>query len=182
MEKLNSVHELYKLPSTPEEQVKVLSTILDIPLHLSRGYESASVDAMCATILYRHLGRADRMAAMRVIRATGNPVLSERLAQRAFDTIINPQWHIWSLTNDELKKDLAFHKKFDDIAAKIGFSASAIGAKDLAKAALNQKRLGKKGWSTIVIWATVYFNSSELSKAQGELKNRTSLNEGSKYH
>lgn len=47
---------------------------------------------------------------MRVIRATGNPVLSDRLAQRAFDTIINPQWHIWSLTNDELKKDLAFHK------------------------------------------------------------------------
>lgn len=41
MEKLNSIHELYKLPSTPEEQVKVLSAILDIPLHLSRGYESA---------------------------------------------------------------------------------------------------------------------------------------------
>jgi len=182
MTNLNTVNQLYKLPKTSNEKIAILSKILNIPTHLSTGYESAAIDAMCATILYRHLDRLDRIAAMRIIRTIGNPILSERLSQRALDTLINPQWHIWSLTNEELKNDISFHKQFDEIASTLGYSVSALGAKDLAKSVLNQKRLGKKGWSTLVIWATVHFNKLELNKAEKELANRTSLNQGSEYH
>lgn len=182
MANLDSVNQLYKLPKNENEKIVILSRILDIPLHLSKNFESHAVEAMCATILYRHLDRLDRLTAMKIIRSTGNPILSERLAQKAVDTLINPQWHIWSLTNDELKSDIAFHKKFDQIANMLGYSVSALGAKDLAKSVLNQKRLGKKGWTTLVIWATVHFNNKELRKGENEMANRTSINQGSEFH
>jgi hypothetical protein len=69
------------------------------------------LDALAATMLYRHLGHQLKFKAMTMITNLKNKRLVSRLRALAIDTTyVNPQWGIWSLTKEELLVDQAAHK------------------------------------------------------------------------
>ncbi len=166
----------YKLPRNTNEQLKTLSRITSIPSNLLMNAGHLEVEAISSMVLYRHMNRLQRIEAMRLIRSVPSRALMGKIISKTLDTTyVNPQWGIWSLSNEELKKDIALHSTIDSFAGYIGVGASALSGKDLVKDLLSLKRMGKKHWVTVVIWGCIYFNKSELNKARDELDNRTTL-------
>ncbi|MDN3682225.1 hypothetical protein QWZ04_18140 [Vibrio tapetis subsp. quintayensis] len=166
----------YTLPRTTNEQLKTLSRITSIPSNLLMNAGHLEVEAISSMVLYRHMNRLQRIEAMRLIRSVPSRALMGKIISKTLDTTyVNPQWGIWSLSNEELKKDIALHSTIDSFAGYIGVGASALSGKDLVKDLLSLKRMGKKHWVTVVIWGCIYFNKSELNKARDELDNRTTL-------
>lgn len=169
-------HLPYSLPKSTDEQLKLLSKITSIPSNLLVNGGHVEVKAISSMILYRHMNRLQRIEAMQLIRSLPNRALEGRLITNVLDTtFVNPQWGIWSLSNEELKKDIALHASIDSFAGYLGVGASILSSKDLVKDLWSLKKMGKKNWITIVIWGCIYFNKKELNKARSELDNRTTL-------
>ncbi|WP_432463910.1 hypothetical protein [Agarivorans sp. QJM3NY_33] len=112
MTKLISIANLpYNLSASRAAQLSVLSEIIGIKKELLKRGGQLEIDSICATILYRHLTQKQRVDAMVLIRSLSSPILKSKLITKALDaTYLNPQWGIWSMTNDELQADKDFHE------------------------------------------------------------------------
>lgn len=172
----------YNLPNTEQEQLEYLADIVKIPKGLIKNGSQSDINAICATILYRHLDRNQKMDAMAIIKGLKNQSLGTKLVDKVLHTnYINPQWGIWSLTNEELLEDQALHSIIDTYASVIGLGMSALSTKDLVKKLWNQRKFTRGGLVTIVLWGTLIFNKAELHKANKEVLNRSKL-KSSKYY
>lgn len=92
----NSVANLpYNLPKQEKDQLEYLANIVNLPKVLIENAGQDEVDAICATILYRHLNRNQKMEAMAIIKRLGNKRLISILIDNVLmTTYINPQWGI----------------------------------------------------------------------------------------
>ncbi len=162
----------YYLPKNPRDKLIFLAEILDIPRTMVINGGQTELEAMCGVIMYRHLDPHQRIDVFKLIRSLDGP-LQGRLVQATTLPLVNPQWGIWSLTNEELTNDAKYHEFLDSVASYIGLTASGVAVKDLAKNVWSSRKIGKGGFVTIVIWAAVLFNQSELEKANAEISRRT---------
>ena len=138
---------------------------------------------MSGVILYRHLNQTQKIEAMSLIRKVGNKnrLLEGRLVNLILNISVNPQWGIWSLSNEELLNDHAFHNTINNYAGLIGLTASAAGAKSIIQQTWQTKKITKGGVVTLVIWGALFMNSSELGKANKEIANRSQLKSSPVY-
>ncbi|WKE66431.1 hypothetical protein PVT67_04035 [Gallaecimonas kandeliae] len=172
----------YHLPTDAKGQLRELAKIISIPQPVIESSGPEAIDAICATILYRHLGQAQRQEAMALIRALPNRQLTGILITRALDTtFVNPQWGMWSLTNKELLEEEAFHSTIDDYASYLGISVSALGAKDFLQTLWKQRKVTRGGIATLVIWVAIAANKSHLNEIREE-KDRRSQLKGSSFY
>lgn len=171
----------YNLPKSPKEQLRYLAKIINIPYSFVASGGQQEVEAMTATIMYRHLNRIQQMEAWQLIRGLDSRPLTGKLVDKVLDTKTNPQWGMWSMTNEELLADKKIHEIINTYASGLGVTASAAGTKSVLQEVWKNKKLSKGGWVTLIIWGAVIFNSSELSKVNTELANRTTLNTSSLY-
>lgn len=167
----------YNIENDMRDQINFLSDLLGLDKDLFRNAGQKEIDAMCATILYRHLPQVHRNEALAVIRSVPNIKLQRKLVGSVlFTTFVNPQWGIWSLTNKELAADKDVHDFIDSYASYIGVSASAIGIKDLfdqAKKSMSSKKTVWGSVAMLIVWGAVAFNKMELKKVNKEISNRT---------
>ncbi|MBQ4890460.1 hypothetical protein J8L86_11430 [Shewanella sp. MMG014] len=177
-----NIHELpYDLPKTPKGKSHYLSKVLTIPQHLLSGKYEEESEAMAGVILYRHLTKEEKYQSMLVIHRLQNRPLKGRLIEKITDVTVNPQWGVWSLSNTELLQDQKFHDTINTYASTLGVSASALSSKDFAVTLWKTRKVSKGGWVSLVIWGSVYFNASELSKANKEISNRSRLLDSAHY-
>lgn len=163
----------YNIENNKMSQLAFLSDLVGIKKELISNAGQTEVDAICATILYRHLSQVQRNYAMQIIRSVQNRALQGKLLDNVlFTTFVNPQWGIWSLTNKELSSDQQFHNFIDSYASYIGLSASGLGLKELYDNAKKSKKMSRGGIVMLVIWGAVAFNKSELNKVNEEISNR----------
>lgn len=183
MPKMPSISDLPQhLPRDTKGQLRELGKIVGIPQPLLENAGQETIDTICATILYRHLSPAQRQEAMAMINALPNRQLTGLLITRALDTtFVNPEWGMWSMTNDELAAAEAFYSAIDDYASYVGISASALGAKDLASTVWRQRKLTRGGIVTLVIWGAIAANKAQLSKIRQE-EARRSVTKSSPYY
>lgn len=172
----------YNLPMDTKGQLRELAKIINIPPSLVANGDQNTVDAICATILYRHMEQAQRHEAMKIIRSLPNRELVGKLVTKVVDTsFVNPTWGMWSLTNEELLDKESFHSAVDSYASYVGLSASALGGKDLIKQAWQRRAITRGGIATLVIWGVVALNKYQLNKLQEEKSRRSTLNSSSYY-
>lgn len=172
----------YSLPKTARAQCQYLARICSISLHkLSNNHQEES-QAIASVIIYRHLKSNQKIEAMRFIHAMDNKPLMSKLIEKITDVIINPQWGIWSLSNTELLNDQKFHDMINSYAGVLGASISAASAKELASTIWKTKKMSKGAWITLVMWGSLYFNSTELNKANQEIANRSKLLDSVHYN
>ncbi len=180
---ITTAHLPYQIPKNPKDQLLFLAKILDIPISLVEHGGADEVDAMAATMLYRHLGRQLKLNAMTMITNLNNKRLASRLRALAVNTTyVNPQWGIWSLTNNELLADQAAHDKFNELASIAGVSASALGLKDILTEIKRTGRLGPGAWTLLVFYGIVLLNAQELKKANEEISHRRGSLKSSIYY
>jgi len=166
----------YNLPNNLNEQLRILSNIVKIPFSLVKDGGQNEVEAICGAILYRHLDRHQKIEAMTLIRSVPNGALKAKLISIAVEpTFVNKDWGIWSFTTEELIADQYFHSQVDNFASYIGVGASALSGKDLLVKLWSNRKVTKGGVDTLVIWGTVLFNKSELSKVNNEIQRRSSI-------
>jgi len=177
MSKPLSINNLpYILPNNRKEQLKVLSKIVGIPISFVENGGEKEVNALCGAILYRHLDRHQRIEALSLIRDLSNkPLLGKLITVAIEPTYVNINWGIWSFTREELLSDKNFHSQVDNLASYIGIGSSMISGKDLITKVWKEKKLTKGGIVTLVIWGSVLFNKSELSKVNNEIQRRSSV-------
>lgn len=164
----------YQLPKNITEQVTFLAKVLDIKAHFLVGAGNLEVEAMCFTILYRHLNPLQRREAMKTIRAINNKALSAKLLTKALDTtFINPRWGVWSLTNKELLERINNLEKWADFTSQIGIGASFFSGKDLIHSLHNGKGIKRHHVVLLCIWGLVKLNNDQLKKAKTEKEHRS---------
>ncbi len=96
----------YYLPRDIDGQLKALATILEIPYPLVEKTGETGLEAMTLTILFRHLDKRERDAALRAIHRLDDRQLIGILRRKATDTaFVNKRWGVWSMTNEELEND-----------------------------------------------------------------------------
>ena len=173
----------YVLPKNLPEQLRHLAKITNIPFSFVKDGGQLELEAMSGVILYRHLNRIQKMQSMSLIREVGkkNKPLEGWLVNLIVNTSVNPQWGVWSLSNDELLNDRNFHNTINDYASIIGLTASAAGAKTIIQETWKRKKMTKGGIVTLVLWGALYFNSSELEKVNKEITNRSQLKSSPVY-
>lgn len=171
----------YHLPIQLKEQHRYLAKILSLP-YTKLGHDiDAEIEAMSGTIMYRHLDRLQKQQALASIRNLKNKWLASKLYGEATLITVNPQWGIWSLSNEELLADQEFHSELNQIANFIGLGASVASGKDFIQNLWTQRKIGRGGWTILVIWGAVFFNNKELQKVDTELSNRSSLKSSNLY-
>jgi hypothetical protein len=173
----------YILPKNLPEQLRFLAKITNIPFSFVKDGGQLELEAMSGVILYRHLNQVQKMEAMSLIRNVGKKsrLLEGRLVNLILNISVNPQWGVWSLSNDELLNDLNFHNIINDYAGFIGLTASAAGAKTIIQKVWQTKKMTRGGVATLVLWGALYFNNSELGKARKEIANRSQLKNSPVY-
>ena len=173
----------YVLPKSLPEQLRLLAKVINIPFSFVKDGGQLELEAMSGVILYRHLNRIQKTESMSLIRQVGkkNKSLEGRLVNLILNISVNPQWGVWSLTNDELLNDHNFHNTINDYAGLIGLTASAAGAKTIIQKIWQTKKITRGGVATLVLWGALYFNNSELGKANKEIANRSQLKNSPVY-
>lgn len=174
-----NINVRYDLPRSKTEAVKKLAVILKVPSHKLIGDESEIVTAMAGTILYRHLERLDKMSVMQKIQTLSHPQLLTELKIKCLDSLVNPQWAEWSLTNNELKELLDFHNQLNRWSSLLGANPGAYGVGGSAWSIIKQ---GASTGNTIVLIASIMliglheFSYSETQKYSAELERRKVIN------
>ncbi|CAA0101467.1 Uncharacterised protein [BD1-7 clade bacterium] len=172
----------YNLPSSTQAQALRLADILDISPTLVSGVSRRDVDAMSGTILYRHLDRFQKIDVMSLLHSMPNRHLARVLHAKVVDVaLVNPQWGIWSLSNEELMADQAFHAAVDELASLIGVTASVVGGKELISEVWKQRKISKASIAVVVVWGALFFNKQELMKANKEVGNRSTMGASAHY-
>lgn len=123
-----SVH--YNLSTNMQDALFFLADTLELPrLHVQNG-NVTMLEAACGTILYRHLGRLQRIEVMELIRKLEDPRVRQALITKILDvTYVNPRWGIWSLSGAELKSEVEGNSKWQKFFTLIGVA----GGKDVAR-------------------------------------------------
>lgn len=166
----------YHLPANLKDQLRELAKLLSIPPHLVEGSGEHELEAMCATILYRHMDARQRYAAMRSIRTLPSRELEGLLVGKALSTtFINPHWGRWSLTNEELVNDIAFHEAIDAFGSIVGVTFSIKSGKDLIKEIYERRKLTRDGIAMLVLWVAFSANKTTLNASREELNRRTEV-------
>ncbi|MFE8069873.1 hypothetical protein QQM79_02345 [Marinobacteraceae bacterium S3BR75-40.1] len=166
----------YHLPRDTKGQLRALAKILSISPAAAEKLGEAGAEAMCAAILYRHLDRHQRYKAMKKMQSLPNKALGARLVALALDTtFLNPQWGLWSLTNEELAEDIRFHRVIDTVGAISGATLSLSSGKDVVKEVLRNGKLSPSGIALLVIGVAFAGNNSELNASIAEQKRRSQI-------
>lgn len=166
----------YHLPRDAKGQLRALARILDISPVAAEKLGEAGAEAMCAAILYRHLDRHQRYQTMKKMQSLPDKALGARLVTLALDTtFVNPQWGLWSLTNEELAEDIRFHQVIDTVGAISGATLSVSSGKDVIKEILKNGKLSPGGIALLVIGVAFAGNNSELNASIAEQKRRSPI-------
>ena len=107
----------YNIPADINKQIAKLSKVIGIPSYLMQGRGGKGVQILCGVIIYRHLGRLQKHQVMKLIHNTNEPRIIGKLTEKIVDTVANPNWGLWSLTNKELETRRDFHRVIDTYMA-----------------------------------------------------------------
>lgn len=174
-----NINVRYTLPKNNSEAKQKLAEVLKIPLNKLIGDEATIIAAMSGTILYRHLTRLEKMAAMEKIKSLSYPQLQDILVTKCLDPFVNPQWAEWSLTNEELKEVLKFHNQFNRWSSLLGANPGAYGVGGSVWSIID-KGVSKGNLAVLVASLILIglheFSYNETMKYSEELQRRTILN------
>ncbi len=162
-------------------KLSMLARLIGISPRLLNGAGGIELDALAGVILYRHLSRMQRIEVLKRVRDLKNPILADRLRGKVAMVLVQPQWGIWSLSNNELLEDQRLHAMIDEYASILGVSVSVFGARTLFSDVWKHQKIKKGGLATLVIWGAIYFNKTELNKANREISRRSKLNTSPHY-
>lgn len=172
----------YHLPTDTKGQLRALAKILEVSPIIADQAGEAEIEAMCAVIMYRHLDRIQRIRAMEKIKSLPNKALVAKLVELTLDTAyLNPQWGLWSLSNEELAEDIRFHQKLDQVGAVTGLTLSLSSGKDAVAELLKKGRLGPKGIALLVIGVAFAANNSEMNASIEERSRRSKVKDSPFY-
>lgn len=175
----------YALPHNKLEAISQLAEILGIPMPELLGDGTTTLQAMCGTILFRHLEQRERDKAWALIQMQ-HPRVRMRLGHLALQTkYVNPEWGVWSLSREEIEEAIAGHERFQRITTVFslnpGHLATAHGVWDLAINGASRANALTLAAGAIVL-GTTEMSASQLEKLRKERLNRLKpANENADY-
>ncbi|MBH0059477.1 hypothetical protein I6F65_21330 [Pseudoalteromonas sp. SWXJZ94C] len=159
--------------------MRKLAEILAVPTHKLVGDEDQIVMTMSGVILYRHLNRLDKISVMGMIQDLSYPQLRNELRVKCLDSLVNPQWAEWSLTNEELKEALDFHNQLNRWSSLLGGNPGVYGVAGSVWIIIKQGASTKNVTvlvASVILFGVHEFSYSELQKYSNELERRKVLN------
>lgn len=175
----------YVLPSNTREAISQLADVLDIPMPELEGDSTSTLQAMCGTILYRHLDSKEQIEVMRLIERQ-HPRVAMRLRALALHvTYVNPDWGVWSLSGEEIEAAIAGHEKFQRMSTVLsmnpGHLASARGVWSIVANGATRTNVATLAAGLIMLGITE-MSAAHLDKLRQERLNRLKpANENSDY-
>ncbi len=122
-----------RIPETIEGAIAELIKVLDIDLSPKTAKSTKTIQILRAIVLYRHLDSRQRFEVMSGIQdpTTFAPSDWGKLRSLCTDVLVQPRWHLWSLTTDELETLLKTQKNLQAIFNFLSYSVSVSSAIDL---------------------------------------------------
>lgn len=176
----------YIFPQKTKASLLFLSEILNIPASKVAKGSDAHLEAMCGTILYRHLNQPQRDNIMALMYSLGDRELTGMLIGRVLNaTFINPHWHKWSLSYEEIVRALKGHNQFNRLSSLLGANPGAYGLGAAAWSiwkARGVTAIARNIWvaaACVILIGLHEFSNSETNKLNQELSRR--LERSNKY-
>lgn len=153
----------YDLPRNKSRAIAQLAAVLGITKPDISGNQTAILQAMSGTILFRHLPQKPRDEVWRIIQQQKRP-LRGRLSRMALHSkYINPDWGVWSLSTEEVNEEIARNKAFLELVGAAPVASNNLG---VAKGVwdIATKRTVSAAGPILVAAGVLVFFASELSK------------------
>ena len=177
-----------KLPKDTAGLVDELARILGFKMFPETKKNDYVLNVLCGVILYRHLDKPQQIDVMaRIINEEHiAPVDWGELRALCTDTAVQPRWHLWALTTDEVHSILQDQKRMQQIFAWIGISFSGAFAKDVRDKYRETKSIktvvSKRLPIAIIVACFEYANRTSLKQTQEDMDKRTPTPKSSSYY
>ncbi len=170
-----------KLPKDTHSLVELLAEIVGFDMEPRTKRDEYTLNVLCGVVLYRHLDRLQKMNVISMIRDSEGHIDKADLFELisfCVDPLVQPRWHLWSLTTNELEIIYKDQENMAKLLATMGVGFTFSGAVDVWKAGKSVS----KGLPVFLVGSTVaYIQSNQLSNTKNELDRRTSNPNSSSY-
>ena len=177
-----------KLPRDTAGLVEELARILGFKMFVETKKDEYVLNVLCGVMLYRHLDKPQQMDVMARILNEDHiaPVDWGELRILCTDVIVQPKWHLWALTTEELNSIFKDQKRMQEIFGLIGISFSVAFLQDMRdeyKKTKNFTRaVSKKLPIFLIIACFEYASRSSLKQTENEIDKRTGNPKSSSYY
>jgi len=149
----------YSLSQNTQKAINYLAKVLKISPGLVTNGDEQLLQALCGTILYRHLDKQQRYEVMTIIRTSLNrPTrqLEGLLVARITNVLyINKHWGVWSLTTAELENEIKTNDFYQKSLTYIGVAGGvtiADGLRNIWKSRTLTVKNGRWVLFNLVAW------------------------------
>jgi hypothetical protein len=167
---------------TQTQIITKLSQIVGISPHILKGAGQDGIDALVGTIMYRHLDRIQKMNVMSIVTNLQNGLAVQALRGKITDILVQPDWGLWSLSNDELIQKKELHAIIDQYATWLGVGISVSSIKGIFSDLWKKRSFSKMNLAYVVILISLLGSKETLNSINSELDNRSSLKDSKLYH
>ncbi len=163
------------VPRDVKGAIDAITQIMDVDLVPQTPRTEETLVLLCGVLLYRHIDRFQRMEIVGMLRNPSiiAPIDGAELLDLILDVTIQPQWHLWSLTTEELVELLTQQKALVNIFTVLGVSVSLSAGKSLLSEVIKKGRLGKGGYVFIIALSASYVVQKQYNNTNHEMQNRT---------
>ena len=173
------VKKMYGIVDGNKAAIKYLGDLLQVRPEILKDAGQHELQAMCLTVMYRHLDRMQKMKAMEFLYSLPNKRLTAHLVMKITDFMVNPNWAMWAKTTQELENDKRFHEYIDNLTGGIGVeTGSAIFGYKILKEIKKTGAVSKKSTLALVVVGLLYISSTALKNNVAELERRQRTSAG----
>lgn len=117
---MNLTARHYNFAEAKTDPIKHFSFLVGLDKHLSvlQKDESKVLKLLTGIVLYRQLSRLDKQKTLEIAQSYNNPALFSSVQQIVALNIANPNWNMWSLSDQELRSFFNSNKAVYDFISK----------------------------------------------------------------
>lgn len=172
------------VPRDTKGAIDAITKIMDIDLVPETPRNEDTLILLCGVLLYRHIDRFQKMKIMEMLydRSIIAPIDGAELHDLIVGTLVQPRWHLWSLSTEELGSILKGQKVFKDLLTLLGIGVSVSSGGSFVKEVLDEKRFGKAGVLFVFALIAHYAIVNQYNNSAEEMERRTPKPLSSSYY
>jgi len=172
------------VPSDVKGAINAIIQIMDIDLVPQTPRTEETLVLLCGVLLYRHIDRFQKMKIMEMLHNPDvvAPVDGAELHDLIVGVLVQPRWHLWSLSTEELADLLKDQETAVKLLGLLGYSVSASTLGAAISEILKKKKFAGAAHIFVLTLIAHFAVIKQHGNTKEELKNRTPEPLSSSYY
>ncbi len=172
------------VPRDVKGAINAIAKIMDIDLVPETPRNEDTLVLLCGVLLYRHIDRFQKMKVMEMLHDSSiiAPVDGAELHDLIVGMLVQPRWHLWSLSTEELASLLAEQEAAVKLLALLGYSVSASTLGAAVSEIIKKKKVGGAAHIFVLTLIAHFTVIKQHGNTKEELDKRTPEPLSSSYY